>query len=94
MVIVDVVTTRNQNLYGELLEMLGHTDRGSGSAPLYAAACRFTKTDDEWRLEAWAHSLSLGRPVPTLPLWLADDLAVPLELEQSYEESCRILGIG
>jgi hypothetical protein len=28
-----------------------------------------------------------------LPLWLADNLAVPLELEARYEETCRILRI-
>jgi hypothetical protein len=28
-----------------------------------------------------------------MPLWLADDLAVPLELEESYEQSCGILNI-
>ena len=37
--------------------------------------------------------LALGRPLPTLPLWLTEDFAVPLELEPSYEETCRILRI-
>ena len=27
------------------------------------------------------------------PVWLADDLAVPLELETTYEETCRVLRI-
>ena len=45
-------------------------------------------------MEAWAHPLELGRPLPTLPLWLAENLAVPLELEPSYEETCRILRIA
>jgi hypothetical protein len=49
---------------------------------------------DSWRLETWAHALAVGRPLPTLPLWLADNLAVPLELEASYEETCRILRIA
>jgi hypothetical protein len=31
--------------------------------------------------------------LPTLPLRLADDLAVPLDLEASYEETCRFLRI-
>ena len=39
------------------------------------------------------HALDIGRPLPTMPLWLADDLAVPLELEESYEQSCAILNI-
>jgi len=61
--------------------------------PLYAAACRSTKHDDKWLLETWTHTLKLGEPLPTVPLWLADDLAAPLNLEESYEESCYILNI-
>jgi hypothetical protein len=62
--------------------------------PLYAVACRTAKTNEHWSLEAWEHILTLGQPLPTLPLWLADNLAVPLELEASYEETCRILRIS
>ncbi len=94
-VIVDVVTTRTQNLYAELLALIGCSDPGLSPEPplLYAAACRLTKRTDEWLLETWTQSLTLGRPLPTMPLWLADNLAVPLELEESYEQSCSILGI-
>lgn len=35
----------------------------------------------------------LGRRLPTLPLWLSDSFAVPLELEESYQQSCRDLRI-
>jgi len=38
--------------------------------------------------------LAVGRPLPTLPLWLAADLAVPLGLEPTYEETCRVLRIA
>jgi hypothetical protein len=94
-VIVDVVTTRTPNLYGELLELIGLSDPSltPEPPPLYATACRVTKRGEEWLLETWTHSLALGRPLPTLPLWLADNLAVPLELEESYEQSCSILNI-
>ena len=91
--IVDLVTTRTANLYGELRELLGHTDPSlvNGSSPLYAVSCRFARTDDAWLLETWMNPLVLDRPLPTLPLWLAGNLAVPLDLELSYEETCRIL---
>jgi hypothetical protein len=91
--IVDVVTTRHFNLYGELLELIGGTDPAlAPAAPaVYAAACRGTKKDNTWLLETWMCPVALGQPLPTLPLWLADNFAVPLELEASYEESCRIL---
>ncbi len=93
--VVDLVTTRQFNLYGDLLELIGQADPSltPEPPPLYAAACRWTRKDDAWHFEAWAHALALNQPLPTLPLWLADDLAVPLELEASYEETCRILRI-
>ncbi len=94
-VIVDVVTTRTQNLYGELLDLIGHSDPSLSPEPppLYVAACRLAKRANEWLLETWAQSLGLGGSLPTVPLWLADDLAVPLELDDSYEQSCGILSI-
>src|SRR5262249_7786082 len=94
--IVDVVTTREFNLYGDLLELIGHADPSLApeATPVYAAACRWRREGDTPTLETWARALGLGQPLPTLPLWLAGDLAVPLELEASYEETCRILRIA
>lgn len=92
--IVDVITTRTTNLYAELLDFLGRSDPRVGSEPLYCTACRMTKRGDEWQLESWAKTPSLREPLPTMPLWLADDFAIPLDLEKSYEESCSALGIA
>ena len=64
-----------------------------GTPDLYAVACRYWKNDDRpGLLETWLHPLSLAS-LATLPLWLAPDLAVPLELESSYEETCWVLQI-
>lgn len=94
--IVDLVTTRRFNLYGDLLDLIGERDPSlaSGPPPLYAAVCRFKREANRPKLETWVHAFALGQPLPTLPLWLADDLAVPLELDASYEETCRTLRIG
>jgi len=91
--IVDLVTTRASNLYSDLLGLFGQADPSlaDGPPPLYAVSCRWARRGDAWLLETWAHSLAIGRPLPTLPLWLADNFAVPLELEVSYDETCRIL---
>ncbi len=93
--IVDVVTTRTSNLYGDLMGLFGLADPSLADGPpsLYAVSCRWARREDAWLLETWTHPLALGRPLPTLPLWLTADLAVPLELEPSYEETCRILRI-
>jgi hypothetical protein len=94
-VVVDVVTTRGTNLYAELLEAIGQPDPilSRESPSPYAAACRSTKPEKKWLLEMWAYPLTIGRLLPTVPLWVARDLAVPLELEESYEESCALLGV-
>ena len=89
------MTTRSFNLYSDLLELIGERDPSlaAGPPPLYSAVCRCRREDDRSRLETWAHTFALGQPLPTLPLWLDDSLAVPLELEASYEETCRVLRI-
>ena len=46
------------------------------------------------RLEAWSLGLVIGQPLPTLPLWLREDLVTALELEQSYEQACKDLWIS
>ena len=75
--------------------MIGLADPALSPNPpsLYAVACRLNKQANEWMLESWLNTLDLGRALPILPLWLADNLAVPLELEDSYEQSCNILSI-
>ena len=94
--IVDLVTVRHFNLYTELLAFIGHSDPtlGAEPPPLYAASCRCVKKGERTLLEAWSHALTLGQPLPTLPLWLAENLAVPLDLEPSYEQACHDLWIA
>jgi hypothetical protein len=90
-----MVTERRANLHVELMDLLEQ----SASAPwpegqdLYAVAYRTMKENNAWRLDLWPQPLALGQPLPTLPLWLASNLAVPLELEAAYEETCQMLRI-
>ncbi|MBY0524353.1 MAG: DUF4058 family protein [Gemmataceae bacterium] len=94
--IVDLVTSRHFNLYVELLDLIGRNDPTLGAEPpaTYAAACRWIERGRKRILETWSHTLTLGQPLPTLPLWVAENFAVPLELEASYEETCRVLRIA
>ncbi len=84
-VVVDVVTERRENLYAALLEQLDLATEGHGTGELYATACRAVPPDAPGRLETWVERLAPGSALPTLPLWLETDLAVPLPLERSYE---------
>ncbi len=93
--IVDVVTSREFNLYAELLEFLHESDRTLAKPPSvpYAVSCRGTIPANRWTLEAWHRPLVVGQSLPSIPIWLANDLAVTLDLESSYEETCRVLRI-
>jgi hypothetical protein len=42
------------------------------------------------RLEVWPAALAVGSPLPLLPLWIAPDRAVPLDLETNYEATCQM----
>jgi hypothetical protein len=64
-----------------------------GEPPIYAASCRWLPKGAKARLEAWSYSLKVGEPLPSLPLWLAEDLVVTLDLSQSYEQACHDLWI-
>jgi hypothetical protein len=93
--LVDLVTTRQFNLYADLMKSIGYKDTAFGPKPppIYAVTVRGRKVAQRPRLEVWAYPLEVGRPLPKLPLWLDDDLGVWLDLEASYEETCRALRI-
>ena len=60
---------------------------------IYAATCRKRKVRRKTKLETWASPLAVGKTLPSLPIWLKETLAVSLDLEASYEETCRALRI-
>jgi len=90
------MAVRDFNLYAELLELIGEHDPAIGDPPpaTYAASCRWCPRGASRWLEAWSRPLTVGEPLPVLPLWLSDELAIPLDLEASYEQTCRDLRIA
>jgi hypothetical protein len=93
--IVDLVTTRQFNLYADLLELIHRSDPGFPVPPpsTYAVTCRGRKIGSKPRFESWAYPLVVGQKLPTLPIWLNDELAISLDLESTYEATCRPLRI-
>jgi hypothetical protein len=91
--VVDLVTTRRYNLYVDLLELLGQADPSLAPERPCAAARRWAHEGDGRHFRAWTHALVIGEPLPLLRLWLPEYLAVPLELEATNDETCRILCI-
>jgi hypothetical protein len=53
--------------------------------------------EEPQQLQLWPASLTLAQPLPTLPLWIASEVSVPLDLEASYQMTCvdlRIRQVG
>ena len=93
--IVDLVTNRHFNLYSELMQSLGHEDPAFEfrSPSIYAATCRLRRFERDTRLGTWAFPLQIGEALPQLPIWLNDETHIMVELEESYEATCRVLDI-
>jgi hypothetical protein len=99
LVVVDTVTTRRANLNASILLLLGvEPDADAPPSSLSAVSYRAVGRDEETQhLEVWPAPLALGQPLPTLPLWIASDFSIPLDLEASYRATCtdlRILQAG
>ena len=86
--IVDVVSERLANLHDELLARVGEPI-ASGLGGLYAAAYRPVERDGQPRLDVWQEPLTVGRPLPVLPLWLRGGLCLPLDLPAAYTRACQ-----
>jgi hypothetical protein len=87
--IVDAVTERKANLAAELVRLLhGNLETLFGKPELYAVACRVAGASLGTQLELWPELLQIGSELPTLPLWIGPELAIPLDLEQSYTAAC------
>jgi hypothetical protein len=90
-VIVDIVTSYTSNLYAELAARLGARPPAIAESSIYAITCPSRKGV---RVEAVEKRLAVGSTLPTLPLYLSESLKVPLELEATYEDTCRGLRIA
>ena len=92
--IVDIVTSYTANLYAELADRIGAKPPAIADSPIYAVSCRSRPRSPRICIEAWERTLAIGSPLPTLPLFLSETLRVPLELEATYEDTCRGLRIA
>jgi len=61
---------------------------------MYAVTCRKRGDARQTKLDIWSRPLTLGQPLPSLPVWLSEIETVTLDLEASYEETCRVLRIA
>ena len=84
-----IVTNRKANLHNELLTRLVGANTPHLNASLYAVAYRPIERDEQPSVEIWPERLALGETLPTIPLWLRGSVSLPLELNATYERTCR-----
>jgi hypothetical protein len=91
LIVVDVVTTRQANLHNEMIDLLAWEERYKMPAEqgLYSVAYRPLHAEAADRIETWPVALAVGQPLPTMPLSLAADQCVAVDLEASYAEACQ-----
>jgi hypothetical protein len=93
-IVVDIVTTRRADINAAILTLLGGDSNHLSTLSLSATSYRVVGAAEETQqLLLWPEPLTLGRPLPTLPLWIASDFSVPLDLEASYQATCADLRI-
>ena len=98
--VVDTVTTYSADLHDGLCDLIGEAEKlrwtsPSGLSVMVYRATRLTgAAGPSLGLDVYAYPVGIGQELPTVPLWLGRDLAVPLELELTYARACRSLRIG
>jgi len=93
LVVIDVVTTRRADLRADLLAALEVGSKEAGPETLSATSYRSVGCDGEGQLFVWSSALEVGQTLPTMPLWIGADIAVPLDLEASHRAVCADLRI-
>jgi hypothetical protein len=95
LIVIDVVTERQSNMHTELVNVLQAAPslEWRSTTNLYAVAYQLRATPANSVLEVWPESLQIGAALPAMPLWLSNDLCVPLRLEESYQATCASLRI-
>jgi hypothetical protein len=88
-VVVDIVTNRQADLYADLVSLLRQPEAAGylAGAPLHAAAYRPVRRQETNQIDVWLRPLAVGEPLPVLPLALRGAGCVPLDLEAAYTEA-------
>ncbi len=93
---IDIVTSRRSNLHNEIMQVLGHGNAFSmpAEAVLYGVAYRPIVRDGQEQIEIWPSTLTIGQPLPVLPLALNAEFALRIDLEATYTAACQRRRLG
>ena len=91
LIVVDIVTNRLANLHNDVMALFGRSEPFLMTPPVatYAIAYRPARQPSGDQIEIWPMPLTLGQPLPVLPLALRNAGVVPVDLEATYTEACQ-----
>jgi hypothetical protein len=91
LIVIDIVTSRRENLHNEIMQVLGHGPAFalSPDTALYGVAYRPIVRDQGEQIEIWPTALEIGKTLPVLPLALTADQCLPIDLETTYTVACQ-----
>jgi hypothetical protein len=91
LIVIDIVTSRRENLHNEIVRVLGHSPdiELPQETTLYGVAYRPIVRDQHEQIEIWPSPLQVGQPLPTLPLALNAEQCLPIDLEATYTIACQ-----
>lgn len=89
LIVIDIVTERKADLHGELVHRIYQSYSNGLTCDLWAAAYRPATSNKQTMLEIWQETLIVSQPLPALPLWLKNGPCMKVDLEATYEHTCR-----
>lgn len=87
LVVVDIVSNRNANLHEALLDRLDQAEVNQHPSALYTVAYHPVKRGEDFRVDLWHRSLSIGSEIPTMPLYLKGGHYIPVDLGTAYRRT-------
>jgi len=83
------VMTRQANMHNELVTLMQWEDRLQMPDEVWLAAMAYrpARRGGANEIDIWPVPLTIGGPLPVLPLALLGTRAVPLDLEETYTEA-------
>jgi hypothetical protein len=95
--VVDLVTTRSFNFHKALMEKIqtnAAVSAKDADTMLYCSSYHYKADRTDAIVEVWYYPLQVGDVLPTLPLFISPEIAVPVKLEDAYMRTCQELRVG
>jgi len=89
LIVIDIVTDRHANLHNETMQLMqaGPPTHITAEAQ-YAVAYRPIRRQGRDEVDLWRSTFTVGQGLPVLPLVVAADLILPVDLEATYMDAC------